>query len=75
MGKDNTKNLVGQPIFKQIIKMIPKDRFDELVVQQKSDKGYRTRTRQCIFQEFILCAACLFSTTYVGQPKNERGKF
>ena len=42
MGKDNTKNLVGQPIFKQIIKMIPKDRFDALVVQQKSDKGYRT---------------------------------
>jgi hypothetical protein len=26
MGKDTTKNLVGQPIFKQIIKMIPKEK-------------------------------------------------
>jgi hypothetical protein len=42
MGKDSTKNLVGQPIFKQIIKMIPRDKFDELVLKQKSDKGYRT---------------------------------
>ena len=42
MGKNTTKNLVGQPIFKQIIKMIPKEKFDELVLTQKSDKGYRT---------------------------------
>ncbi|MDR1864087.1 MAG: DUF4372 domain-containing protein [Bacteroidales bacterium] len=40
MGKDNTKNLVGQPIFKQIVKMLPKEKFDLLVRQQKSDKGY-----------------------------------
>jgi hypothetical protein len=45
MCKDTTKNLAGQPIFKQIIKMIPKDKFDELVLQQKSDKGYRTFSR------------------------------
>jgi hypothetical protein len=42
MGKDSTKNLVGQPIFKQMIKMLPKEKFDHLVWQQKSDKGYRT---------------------------------
>jgi hypothetical protein len=36
MGKDSTKNLVGQPIFKQIIKMIPKDKFDELVFPPKA---------------------------------------
>ena len=42
MGKDTAKNLVGQPIFKQIIKMIPKEKFNELVLQQKSDRGYRT---------------------------------
>ena len=42
MGKDSKKNLVGQPIFKQIIKMIPRDRFDRLVVQCKSDRYYKT---------------------------------
>ncbi|MDR0231690.1 MAG: IS4 family transposase [Dysgonamonadaceae bacterium] len=41
MGKDSNKNLVGQPIFKQIIRMIPKDRFDILVYQCKSDKYYK----------------------------------
>jgi hypothetical protein len=29
MGKDTTKNLVGQPIFKQIIKMIPSADFGD----------------------------------------------
>ena len=28
MSKDISKNLVGQPIFKQIVKMLPKDQFD-----------------------------------------------
>jgi hypothetical protein len=42
MDKDSTKKLVGQPIFKQIMKMIPKDKFDELVLKQKRDRGYRT---------------------------------
>jgi hypothetical protein len=32
MGKDSKKHLVGQPIFKQINKIIPKDKFDELVI-------------------------------------------
>jgi hypothetical protein len=42
MGKDINKKLVGQPIFKQIIKMIPKDKFDELVFKCKSDRYYKT---------------------------------
>ena len=42
MSKDSKKNLVGQPIFKQIIKMIPKDKFNELVIQCKSDRYYKT---------------------------------
>ena len=42
MSKDNKKNLVGQPIFKQIIKMIPKDKFNALVIQCKSDRYYKT---------------------------------
>ena len=42
MGKDSIKNLVGQPIFKQIIKIIPKAKFDELVIKYGSDKYYNS---------------------------------
>jgi hypothetical protein len=41
MGKDTTKNLVSQPVFKQIIKTIPGDRFDSLVCRCKSDRYYK----------------------------------
>ena len=41
MGKDSTKNLVGQPLFKQIIKLIPRDKFNELVIACKSDRYYK----------------------------------
>jgi hypothetical protein len=33
MSKDSKKSLVGQPILKQIIKMLPKEQFDLLVNQ------------------------------------------
>jgi len=42
MGKDSKKNLVGQPIFKQIVNIIPRDKFDELVIRYKSDRYYKT---------------------------------
>ena len=42
MGKDSKKHLVGQPIFKQIIKLIPMDKFNTLVLQCKSDRYYKT---------------------------------
>ena len=42
MGKDKQKNLVGQPIFKQIINLIPKNKFDELALRCKSDRYYKT---------------------------------
>jgi len=42
MGKDKTKNLVGQPIFKQLIKMLPKEQFDLLVKQCGSDRYYKS---------------------------------
>ena len=41
MGKDNQKHLVGQPIFKQIVKMIPREKFNELVIKCKSDRYYK----------------------------------
>lgn len=42
MGKDNVKNLVGQPIFKQIIKNLPREQFDLLVKQYGSDRYYKS---------------------------------
>jgi hypothetical protein len=42
MGKDISKNLVDQPIFKQIIKMLPREQFDLLVNQCGSDRYYKT---------------------------------
>jgi hypothetical protein len=42
MYKDSKKKLVGQPIFKQIVEIIPKAKFDLLVNQNKSDKYYKS---------------------------------
>ena len=42
MGKDSEKSLVGQPIYNQILKIIPKEVFNRIVLEQKSD--YRCRT-------------------------------
>ncbi len=42
MSSKNIKNqLVGQPIFKQIIDFIPRDKFDLLVRKHKSDRYYK----------------------------------
>jgi hypothetical protein len=42
MGKDITKNLVGQPIFKQVMKILPREQFDLLVRQCCSDRYYKS---------------------------------
>jgi len=42
MGKDSKKHLVGQPVFKQIIQMLPRDKFDLLVRKYESDRYYKT---------------------------------
>ena len=49
MDKGTTKNLAGQPIFKQLVKLIPRDKLNELgdklnelVIQCKSDRYYKT---------------------------------
>lgn len=41
-SKHTEKKLVGQPIFKQIINFIPKEKFDQLVHQHKADRYYKT---------------------------------
>ena len=42
MSKDINKNFVGQPIFKQLIKILPRDQFDVLVKQNKTDRYYKS---------------------------------
>lgn len=42
MGKDIKKHLVGQPVFKQIIDFIPRNKFDLLVRKHGSDRYYKT---------------------------------
>jgi hypothetical protein len=41
MGKDSKKHLVGQPIFKQIINILPIYKFDVLVKKTKGDRYYK----------------------------------
>ena len=42
MSKDTIKNLVGQPIFKQVMKILPREQFDFLVIQCGSDRYYKS---------------------------------
>ena len=39
--KDSEKKFVGQPIFKQILNLLPKNKFDKLVLEQKTDRYYK----------------------------------
>lgn len=40
--KNSSKHLVGQPVFKQIMDLIPRNRFDALVKTHNSDRYYKT---------------------------------
>jgi len=42
MGKDSTKNLVGQPIFKQILNLIPRGVVDRVVFKRHGDRYYKS---------------------------------
>jgi hypothetical protein len=42
MHKDTKNNLVGQPIFSQIVKLLPKNKFKMLVKRYDSDRYYKT---------------------------------
>lgn len=44
MSKVTEKHLVGQPIFKQLINFLPKEKFDALVLENNSDRYYKTFT-------------------------------
>lgn len=52
MGKDIEKKLVGQPIFNQIIELLPRNKFDLLVSKYGADKYYKQflTKRICYFK-------------------------
>lgn len=60
MGKDSEKNLIGQPIFKQLIDILPKNKFDLLVKKHNSDKYYKSFTswKQLITMLFGIFSRC-----------------
>jgi len=60
MSKDSNKNLVGQPIFKQIIDFLPKDKFDLLVKKHQADKYYKSFSswKQLITMLFGIFSRC-----------------
>ncbi|WP_036602274.1 DUF4372 domain-containing protein, partial [Olivibacter sitiensis] len=40
--KNTEKKLVGQPIFKQLLGFIPRNKFEMLVSKHRSDRYYKT---------------------------------
>jgi len=42
MDKSSNKNLIGQPIFKQILNLIPRALIDKVVLQHQSDRYYKS---------------------------------
>lgn len=60
MGKNTEKNLVGQPIFKQIIDFIPKEKFELLVNKHNSDRYYKTFSswKQLVTMLFGIFSRC-----------------
>lgn len=60
MGKDIEKKLVGQPIFKQIINLLPKEQFELLVHRFQADKYYKTFTSwdQLVTMLFGILSRC-----------------
>jgi hypothetical protein len=60
MSKDNKKKLVGQPIFKQLIDFLPKEKFDLLVNNYQSDKYYKSFSswKQLVTMLFGIFSRC-----------------
>jgi hypothetical protein len=42
MNKSSEKNLVGQPIFNQILKLLPKEVINRIVLEEQSDRYYKS---------------------------------
>ncbi|MDR2980216.1 MAG: DUF4372 domain-containing protein [Bacteroidales bacterium] len=42
MDKSSKKNLVGQPIYNQILKILPGEVIERIVLEEKSDRYYKS---------------------------------
>lgn len=60
MDKISSNNFVGQPIFKQIINLIPKNKFDGLALSHEADRYYKTFTtwNQFLTMMFGILSRC-----------------
>ncbi len=58
--KDNEKKFVGQPIFKQVINFLPKNKFDILVKKYDTDKYYKAfpAYKQLVTMLFGVLCSC-----------------
>jgi len=60
MSKDIEKKLVGQPIFKQLIDFLPREKFDLLVARHNSDRYYKkfSSWKQLVTMLFGIFSRC-----------------
>jgi len=60
MDKNTEIKLVGQPIFKQLLKLVDKGDFDRLVKSKNSDRYYKTFTSwtQTVTMLFGILSRC-----------------
>ena len=57
-SKDIEKKFVGQPIFKQLIDLLPKGKFDTLAIEHKTDRYYKAFPAWSqLWQCFLECLA------------------
>ena len=59
-SKDIEKKFVGQPIFKQLIALLPKSKFDLLALEHQTDRYYKsfsawTQLQTMLFGLFSRC--------------------
>ena len=60
MGKVSENKFVGQPILRQIVNILPREKFDELVIRLGSDKYYNLKVsnKSCMCQIKYLSLRC-----------------
>lgn len=76
-SKNTEKKLVGQPIFKQIINFIPKEKFDMLVYKHSSDRYYKTfdSWTQLVTMLFGILSRCDSMAEICDGTRGLEGKF
>jgi len=76
MGKSSDKRLVGQPILKQIVDLVPRALFDKLVFEQDSDRYYKrfSSWTQFVTLQFGILSRCDSTTEIASGMQALQGK-